>query len=323
MLAGMSRTDSAGPGPVEQSPPDWSTLALELYCPRCGYSLRMLTSSRCPECGLDLNWDRIVASAKHQATSPLFEYRWRTRPFRSYIDTMWLCFRPWRLWREIEMENEPRVGGLILFSAITLFAFWLAWFLWPSVNAIIEWNTLKLLPGWGKKFLIEAALWDSFRAFLHLLIGTSIWLFMQVFQQTLTRYRIRRVQLLRIVALTYAPFVVISILDNIITMFHYTLFRSLMPINGGSEAILALNAIVEAPGVAIVYLSLGIGLTRYLRIQRGWSTATALMCLVFLFWITLCLSTLLVDWRWLEYLVRPAIDMFPGLGLILSKVLGI
>src|ERR1051325_4004070 len=113
----------SAPDPVQNqanAPPDWATLTIDLHCPRCGYNLRMLTGSRCPECGLDLEWERIVASAQSRIDSPLFEYRWRIEPVGSFIRTIQFAMRPWRLWKRISLADDPDVGGLTRF---TVFAF--------------------------------------------------------------------------------------------------------------------------------------------------------------------------------------------------------
>ncbi len=61
------------------TPPD--DAALDLYCPRCGYSLRGLRSDNCPECGLQV--DRSGASAsripwEHRRRIGLGRAYWRT-----------------------------------------------------------------------------------------------------------------------------------------------------------------------------------------------------------------------------------------------------
>src|SRR6266850_983033 len=98
--------------PPASSPPDWDHFALDLFCPRCGYNLRMLTGNRCPECGLDLDWNRIIAATQGLLDSPFFEHQWHTQPVRSLLRTIVLAFFPRRMWRSIVLEAIPRTRAL-------------------------------------------------------------------------------------------------------------------------------------------------------------------------------------------------------------------
>lgn len=56
---------------------------MTLHCPRCGYDLRMLTSDRCPECGLPLAQAQLARSNipwEHRKTIGRFKAFWRTVP---------------------------------------------------------------------------------------------------------------------------------------------------------------------------------------------------------------------------------------------------
>src|SRR5437660_519589 len=109
----------ATPTPAVSTPPDWAHFELEVHCPRCGYNMRMLTGSRCPECGLDFDWGQIIAAAQERLESPLFEYQARKRPVRSLFATLWLAMRPRRLWKITPLALEPRVGLLLVQVALT------------------------------------------------------------------------------------------------------------------------------------------------------------------------------------------------------------
>ena len=71
---------SESPGPT--APPD-----LELFCPSCGYSLRGITSDRCPECGFAV--DRSAAAVSRIP----WEHCRRLGPVRAYWRTMWMPSR--------------------------------------------------------------------------------------------------------------------------------------------------------------------------------------------------------------------------------------
>lgn len=101
--------------------PDWEQLDIELRCPRCGYSLKLLTQPRCPECGLTFAWDEIIAAARRDVRdSPLFEFRWRDRPWKGLVATALLCLRPARLWQVAKMTDHVRGRGLVFWILIVL-----------------------------------------------------------------------------------------------------------------------------------------------------------------------------------------------------------
>ncbi len=56
----------------------------DLYCPKCGYNLRGLTSDRCPECGYDIC---VIRERKSQIP---WVYRDQEGSFRAYWKTVWL-----------------------------------------------------------------------------------------------------------------------------------------------------------------------------------------------------------------------------------------
>ncbi len=66
--------------------PDSAAAAIEddLFCPKCGYNLRSLTSNRCPECGYD-----IQAIRQRQTQIP-WVYRDKEGTFRAYWKTVWM-----------------------------------------------------------------------------------------------------------------------------------------------------------------------------------------------------------------------------------------
>jgi hypothetical protein len=74
--------------------PGRGAYADDLYCPDCGYSLRGLTSERCPECGLRLNFIESAVSLIP------WERRRELGRTRAYWQTAWLAsFRPKRFCR--------------------------------------------------------------------------------------------------------------------------------------------------------------------------------------------------------------------------------
>lgn len=52
-----------------------------MYCPHCSYNLRGITSTRCPECGEEVNWSTITAARvpwEHRAEIGRLRAYWRT-----------------------------------------------------------------------------------------------------------------------------------------------------------------------------------------------------------------------------------------------------
>ncbi len=105
---------------------DWNdALPLEqLKCLQCGYYLFGLRDSRCPECGQPFRWQDVLDHYRRRQ-KPLFEYHWRTMPFRSWLWTWWRALRPWKLWRIIDIHDPPSEPGLAILLVTATF-FWLA-----------------------------------------------------------------------------------------------------------------------------------------------------------------------------------------------------
>ncbi|MFQ5464074.1 MAG: hypothetical protein ACE5E5_15790 [Phycisphaerae bacterium] len=100
---------------------DWSVLAPieELTCPTCGYHLFGLTQQRCPECGGAFSWEEVVDGFRRRQ-KPLFEFNWRDAPLRWWLRAVGAAFRPWKLWRTIDIYDPTAVRGLMVLLAFTL-----------------------------------------------------------------------------------------------------------------------------------------------------------------------------------------------------------
>ncbi|MFQ5462248.1 MAG: hypothetical protein ACE5E5_06430 [Phycisphaerae bacterium] len=101
---------------------DWSILAPveDLTCPGCKYHLYGLTKHRCPECGREFDWDQVIEDYRRQ--EPLFEFHWRQAPLRWLFRAIWLAFRPWVLWRRIDIHDPTPTAGLAILGGLTLLA---------------------------------------------------------------------------------------------------------------------------------------------------------------------------------------------------------
>lgn len=105
--------------PIVDVAPDWSVLPETVPCLTCGYNLRMLTASRCPECGVTVWWPEILAAIQRRGESRLFEHQWRRRPIRSFFGTLWSLARPWSFWRQPSLRSAPCWGALVFQTIAT------------------------------------------------------------------------------------------------------------------------------------------------------------------------------------------------------------
>jgi len=158
----------------------WQTL-LQVTCPRCGQSLDGVDADRCPACKLELNWPRLLNEANLEKRG-LFEYT--RRPIRAGLRTWAAVLRPRRFWSQIPIESPPAVwrlrwlrrcavGFVVLAVAVAFF------------TNRSYWPRLTFDAGW--RAFCAAVLLPPFVA----MIGIPL------FTPTLTRFRIRRNQLLR------------------------------------------------------------------------------------------------------------------------------
>lgn len=308
-------------GPPNSPPPDWNTFTLDLFCPRCEYNLRMLTGSRCPECGLILDWPRIVAVAEQRVNNPLFEYRWRDRPVRSFLHTTRLCVQPWRLWKGLSIADFPRPAGEFVFAllisslyviaVVVANAFGLAMlmsFYGRGTNVIVH-RVLTLIPD----FLMSALLDFVTHGFIIVLF----WLYLQIFQQTISRHHIRRQQLLRIVLFTYVSLLMVKCL----TVLPLLAECAYMPPAWFRPLITYSYPAIDAFAVFMVFVSTGFGLHKYLRIERAWAVATCVFALVLLTSITpIVLSGIAFD-TWSNPVIRTLGSAWPGAGQLLWRLI--
>ncbi|MBI1826340.1 MAG: hypothetical protein HY287_02725 [Planctomycetes bacterium] len=200
------RFDWADAVPIEQ-----------LTCKKCGYHLYGLRETRCPECGSQFTWEEALARF-HRQRLPYFEYRWRDRPIRSFIRTWWMSLRPRKFWRTMQLHDPPQrvplVCQLLISLVLLLFTITLvhvfdlvAWPVWVAYmqggqipisytvsNAL---RTILSLPPLQFPILIAAWWATSFGALL-------------IFQQSMRRFSLRTVHVLRIVAYTMPATVIIA-----------------------------------------------------------------------------------------------------------------
>ena len=250
--------------------PDWEKVTLDLPCPRCGYNLRMLTIARCPECGLAFRWREILEAVDAKTTTGgFFEFEWRRRPIGAFFYTAAQCLMPWSLWRRMPLAATPRVGALLAMIPLTLL-------LLLAVSALqdLAWHEYqKLYIG---KFIGQTNFsgfpwyWSASQTVRNLAtplaVLTVVWFSAQVFRQTISRYRIRQDQILRIVVLTWIAIVVAKGASEWACTFATMPYNWFWHIVFPSTVWQAVNAM---PTLLLV-ASLGFAFRNYLRIRDGW-----------------------------------------------------
>lgn len=260
--------------------PDWELIDFDLACPRCGYNLYLLPNARCPECGLDFDWERVLEAGRFKSDF-LFEHNWRERPVRSLLHTLALSLRPVRFWRRVSIYEHVRAGPLLFLIALAAPLFFLVFHLTAFVLswALERIGSIALVDGSRFSGVISEFVY-AFRvaasttaytvpqvifAFFWL-AGTTILL--ASLRQTLGRCRVRSVQVLRVIAYTAPPASVLLALLAVILVGADRWFT-------GNSALVWFQFAVLAIGVplGIVAAYLWIGLARYLRLPHAFALA--------------------------------------------------
>lgn len=180
----------------------------QLVCCKCSYHLYGLTETRCPECGEPFTWAEVLDDYRRKR-KPLFEYRWRDRPFRSLVYTWWLALRPWKLWRTVDVHDPPRVGPLSVWVAFSLVLLLVSWgiglglslwcwnnYVWVRVPAR-GWTgpALGEIPGYLSRAVQDVGRYPPFWFFL-------LWVLLSlpallIFQQSMRRCRVKTPHVVR------------------------------------------------------------------------------------------------------------------------------
>ena len=242
--------------------PDSPKMDGALPCPRCSYDLRLLPQPRCPECGLEFEWETVIAATTRPST-PLFEYQWRRRPLRAFVRTFASALIPPLLWRQTPLEAKPRLLPLVLLVGTALLVYLLSLHLIEQLYWLLSGQRMLVGLQWRACWL-DARL--RVAGVLIPLLGG--WLLLQVFRQTYRRFRVRQDQLGRIVLLCAFVLLTWKILAHA-SVWAYELwwlrFRWVPP---GYELTYTLSELL--PGLVAV-VTLCIGLSGHLRIRRGWA----------------------------------------------------
>lgn len=275
---------------------DWSDAAPieELKCEHCGYHLYGLTETRCPECGEAFTWEDALARYR-RSQKPLFEYRWRNRPIRSFFHTWRRSLSPRRFWASISIHDPPRVVPLLAMVLIEVVAAALVGTVLYGLEAWVR-NTslirlgrtgLRDLPG----YVLDALVAPRYRVTLLTtgawLLGTLFALF--VFQQSMRIYKVRNAHLIRLWAYSAPVALLPAVLGWHVFALQGTLRGVYVPL--GIGPLFALLLVLHAAR------SLRIGYRDYLRIPQSAALALASQTIAVLATgiVTLRGSSMLVD----------------------------
>lgn len=225
--------------------PRWDVVTFAVECPRCGYNLRSLVQPRCPECGLEFAWPQVLDEALHHNPF-LFEHNWRKRPVRSLLKTLWLSLRPQAFWSRVSIHEKVNARVLWLFVLASPVVFWVtlvasAWclgkalqktqWLWNPYGlshynpANMNMNSMYISPfEQTLVLLLDAYQWrmdfkfrlDETEHLVFLLAAVIVVLTtmgaVRMLWQTMGRYRIRGVQVLRVAAYASVPAAIVTAL---------------------------------------------------------------------------------------------------------------
>ncbi len=189
---------------------EWSDVAPieQLKCLHCDYHLYGLSETRCPECGENFSWDAVLADY-YRRQKPLFEYRWRERPIKSFFSTWLRAMRPKKFWSKLDIHDppQPTAIGVMVFSMVVVFFlcfvcmstlsmwFWQGTWYWQT-GRIGTGIWFSMLP---QLFMDSINSSDLFSTMLTLIV----WIVMSfvsllVFQQSMKRYKVLTVQVFRV-----------------------------------------------------------------------------------------------------------------------------
>lgn len=277
---GVLVSDSADKSRAPGASPDWENIEFKVACSRCAYNLRMLQVPRCPECGLEFDWQDVLDKARWQSDF-LFEHHWHRSPIRSYLRTFLRSLRPGRFWSHVSIHEHPSAGALwvyfilahlwlftsfvVVFSAAAWLLLGVAHLLGRHQSALADsvYGYGVSLQNLGKDFFDPDS--GGFAWILLLLPPWGAMAALYGLRQTLARCRLRGIHMLRIVAYVSPPlFIVWSCVLLAMSMWQMLFEGSTSPI---AFVVYSVGGIVGYLGPPVIFLTAG---TRsYARLPRA------------------------------------------------------
>lgn len=219
----MSESGPENPSFIQpDGSPDWDAIRFDVFCSRCGYNLRTLSRPKCPECGLEFAWSRVLAKSGFRSDF-LFEHHWHERPIRSFLRTAWVSLRPRKFWKQVSIHDRIEPGPLCLLVLLSciVFSIVLHGLAWLTQTAV-EW--LVSNPAFKPARRLSGSLWDLFQVMAGIastpfqlgfryvwvillvicpLLGA--WALLCSLWQTMGQFKIRTIQIFRVIAYTSVP----------------------------------------------------------------------------------------------------------------------
>ncbi len=265
--ASLDTSVPSDPGTTRSSTPDWDNVPFDVGCARCGHDLRGLSEPICPACGLEFDWADAVpieeltclkcgyhlcglrdtrcpecgerftwaeALTEHyRRKKPLFEYRWREQPLRSFVRSWRLAMHPRKLWRILDIHDPPQARPLGFTVAVSIFALFL---LTPVLLGLYRWTYLRLIgsfrdPGYAELPLFVLEYLFNPEAYVYALIVlvwcASSFAALMLFRQSMRLCRVRTVQVLRVWVYATACILPVAPLIMYVVVFaaYYVRFR--------------------------------------------------------------------------------------------------
>jgi hypothetical protein len=256
----------------------------------------MLNEPRCPECGLQFHWSKVLQRAANR--SPwLFEHQWRKCPVGAWVETLRRSLRPRRFWSDVSIHDVIEPGPLwflLLTAPVVAYVLLIAILLGAyAVAAGLERMTLAS-PTFSRYELTSYQIWALTQDVLGqqrssevpvTLLGLSAGVLLVVLtmicllRQTLGRCRVRTAQILRVVAYAAGPICLLAM-----GLFTAALLAGLFLASfgmGASGALVPVGLLVGLLAVPMVYLAGG--LRHYLRLTHARAVAVVSVLVAVLF----------------------------------------
>lgn len=321
---------------LHQGSPDWSKIDFDLLCPRCDYNLRTLKRPRCPECGLEFDW-RIALEKTTVGSGLLFEHAYRKRPLVSWLATVWWSLWPSQVWRRVSLHDPIRVGPLLFMVASGVVASFAILFAACRLFAYAVFEASTLVRPYSSLWNDTVVAYSQFNRFgrAHRLLDPRFWYFplgvilgifglfglLSILHQTLARYRIRRRQLIRVMAYVVVPVCLwgMVLALALIGLLPFSAFQGPLPFvpgeeipyfftgRGPSSPLVGGMSVFQwsvwtaahVVGTLVIAFYLGAALKRYLRLPGAWSLAfvTTIVAVLFAYSL-LAFGRLMLTGRW-------------------------
>jgi len=289
----------------------WYTQVAELpldalCCIKCGYRLVGQTTNRCPECGIEFDWDTVCDAATSKASN-LFEYRWVADPLKSLAKTFWLgATSPFRLWNTYSRSDTPRVTPLVLLILIQWLVFARGWHAMAlAVDPLMN-KVIAKLPGVSPNNMrfTYAARFENAALVDYALWSVATLLTLTLFVQSNREYKASWRRVLRVFAhstilaslCTTAWCVLEAILDSSLYYWPWPKSERSGAPTIGYEYYSGLGTVMLGLALVSVWAMLWIGYKKHLRIPHGWAIAGVALFVGHL--ATQCIHTF-TAWEWM------------------------